>query len=141
MTPGNMTNAAAKPHPVCSLKDLLGITWRTKGANSLWEMAPTCAAQAHKVFWGWLPLSIHIYRSFRQPSQHWNLQTVQFERKQGWAGGGKGFYPPRESDSELERSVRFRLQQLNAETVTSNVVSDDGCEKTETVKVNTLYFS
>lgn len=48
------------------------------------------------------------------------------QKKQGWAGGAKGFDPPRESDSELERSVRFRLQQLNAETVTSNVVSDDG---------------
>lgn len=41
---------------------------------------------------------------------------VRFARKQGWAGGAKGFDPPRESDSELERSVWFCLQQLSAET-------------------------
>lgn len=64
---------------------------------------------------------------------------VQFARKPGWAGEGKGFDPPRESDSELERSMWFRLQQLNAETVTSNVVSDDGFEKTEAIKVNILF--
>lgn len=63
---------------------------------------------------------------------------VQFARNPGWAGGAKGFDPQRESDSEFEQSVWFRLQQLNAETVTSNVVSDDGFEKTETIKVNIL---